>query len=153
MLLLKNKKNELALKASSSIEKNNMQLLRKPETEKIYQEYLRTKKKDDCFFCKNAPSVTDHIQKRTTKWEEEYKYFFLIENEYPYDNIYSTHYLLATKRHTMSLRPEEKLELEQLFKKHISNFDQIVFNSVKRQTVKNHFHVHFVIFREIEPIS
>lgn len=112
--------------------------LRTPKTEAKYQEYLKTVSPHYCFFCANKP---------TRPSSYNFKYFYLIENDYPYDAFYKEHYILSLKRHVMKLRAEEEVELKQLLKQFDGSFDQAIYNFTGRQSIKGHFHIHLLSFK------
>lgn len=112
--------------------------LRTPENEARYQEYLRTVSPNYCFFCANNP---------TKPSPDNFKFFFLIENDYPYDAFYKDHYILALKRHVMKLKEEEEVELKYLLRQFDGSFDQAIYNFTSRQSIKGHFHIHLLSFK------
>jgi len=106
--------------------------LRKPESEKIYQD---KPKKEGCFLCDR-----DLLLK-------EYEHWILVENKYPYDLIASKHDLIATKRHIKghdNLTIAEIAELNKI--RNETNYDLEMFNKPIRQSHNTHFHIHFIKF-------
>jgi hypothetical protein len=70
----------------------------------------------------------------------------VIPNDYPYDEKYATHHILVLKRHTDKLRDEEKIELQFRIRQLQDSYDQVVYNCPKKQSVKDHFHLHLLTF-------
>jgi len=113
--------------------------LRKKESEKIYQEREKGK---GCFIC-NRDLLSG-----------EYEYWVVVKNKYPYDAIASRHDLLCPKRH-ISTREEltfaELAELEEIRKANSDIYSFEMWNYPSKQTHKVHFHLHLLVFKEIDP--
>ena len=66
---------------------------------------------------------------------KEFAGWKIVENEYPYDRIASTHHMVTTKRHSTeaTLTPHEEMEFEREIKPYLHrNYDMIFENTVRR---------------------
>lgn len=116
--------------------------LRKPQSEKAYQEW---KKKNDPCYC---PFCNRDLMRK------EFKYFIIIENRFSYDALpIDTHYLLASKRHIKSedeMTLEERAELKsiewQIMNKQLG-FDSILQNSYDKMSIPSHWHKHLLVYK------
>lgn len=125
--------------------------LRTPEMEKKYQNYLKTLSSDYCYFC-------DYKQKDLIY---EGRYWNILVNHFPYDNIFSEHHILAPKRHIPKEGFLHVKELEEL--RYIkdaclgTNFSQVVLidlrgykydlwmeNGKHKQGTPDHLHYHLL---------
>lgn len=118
--------------------------LRSAETEARYLEQRKRRVNDPEHNPPFSPTVNNAIR--------EFDHWFIIENDFPYDAIATTHHLLFTKRKVAFewdlLSSEERSELEKL-KKEFFNHEYDVFyeNLPKGQTLRSHFHLHLLILK------
>ncbi len=107
--------------------------LRKPESEKKYQE--EKKSISGCPFC------TEEVIHSWKNWS-------LVPNKYPYDLVASKHDLLILKSHRPEPNKEELAELEEIKKmKFTSEYHCLIENFVQRQSVPGHFHIHIIRYK------
>lgn len=113
--------------------------LRSNKTIKAYKKYIKDSKEGICFLC-------NRIDKKINK---SFKYWRIIPNHFPYDNIAIKHDMLVVKRHTPSLEKLNSKEFKELIKikKNIhskSSYSSILENTYKKQSVKGHYHLHLL---------
>lgn len=118
--------------------------LRSHETESRYLEQRKRRVHDP----KNNPPFEPRIDNAI----REFDHWFIIENDFPYDAIATTHHLLFTKRKVAFewdlLTQEEREELEYLKKEFFNNeYDVFYENLPKGQTLRSHFHLHLLILK------
>lgn len=80
---------------------------------------------------------------------EEWTYWMLVENEYPYDLIASKHHLLVPYRPVKSrdeLLYMEESELRNILRAVTPNYDAYLENFPRHQSVQSHFHIHLLVF-------
>lgn len=112
--------------------------LRKSETNKKYKKYLTEEYDGACIFCQRK------------KLLEEFNYWTLHKNEFPYDNIglpLKFHLMLAPKRHLeleMEITNEEIIELYDI--ELGLDFDMRILNSKSKQSIPTHLHYHYIKF-------
>ena len=116
--------------------------LRTKQTEEAYQRHLKLLDKDYCPFC-------DGRRIRTKK--EVFKHWFIIENRFPYDQIFEVSDMLILKRHTSNewdLTVTEFIELQEIRRDIISgtDYDLIQENVSARKSVPPHLHYHLLRF-------
>jgi len=107
---------------------------RKPESEKKYQEEKSKQPAGFCFIC----------EKELLK--EEFNYWVILKNRFPYDNLTEIHDLLCVKRHISSeeeLTFEETKELYEI-KKGLKKYSSVIFNLPQNQSLKGHLHFHLI---------
>lgn len=118
--------------------------LRKPETEARYQEHLKTLPEDYCVFC-------DKEKMKFENREADYKYWFVIRNEFEYDAQYKDNFMLVCRRHVESMDEltvaefKEMMELIRDFSEG-GDYDQTILNARPRQSMPKHFHWHICNF-------
>ena len=110
-----------------------MDTLRKPESEAIYQEYLKNKR-GGCPFCLEV---------------DDGKLWRIQPARFPYDAVYEQHDLLIPARHISSIESLTTNELDNL--KDIFNqlnltnqYSSISLNFKHKQTVPSHLHFHLL---------
>jgi len=87
----------------------------------------------------------------TTKLIYDYKYWALIENDFPYDLIATADHLLVPKRifsKAINMNNEEYQELVMIKEELSAKYDSVLENLGTNVTIKNHFHLHFLKFKE-----
>ena len=114
--------------------------LRKPETEARYSEYRKNRKPSDCYLCR-ASSI------------KEFEFWRLLPNEYPYDRIVKTHHLISLRRHAdeNALTVAEYSELYRIKHDLRNDYDILLENTLKRKTIREHFHIHAVEVADLLP--
>lgn len=81
---------------------------------------------------------------------KEWKYWFLIENRFPYDDVFETSHMLVLSREAASiyeLTTSETHELLQIRSTLGEDYDAIMDNLPHRRSVPVRYHVHLVKFR------
>ncbi len=111
-------------------------LLRKYEVDRTTQDPKL------CPFCTTGETI-----------KQEFAYWHIVPNKYPYNKLAKTNDMLVLKRHTRSeqdLTPEEKKEL--LFIKTDflpkSTYKVIYENLPAQQSIKGHYHVHLLVLHD-----
>jgi diadenosine tetraphosphate (Ap4A) HIT family hydrolase len=105
---------------------------RTAETEAKYQEIL-----------KSVDGLVAHFADRPAI--KEYKYWKIVANSFPYDNLAVRHHMLVPKRvaaNTMELEDEEVDELMLL--KSILDYEIIWENLGNARSVGGHYHLHLM---------
>ena len=83
---------------------------------------------------------------------EQYNYWVIIPNDFPYDSIFSKHDLLVPKRSFNFIReatPQEREEYYEI-KKGIDGsetYESIIENFSSTRSAKGHFHAHLVVWK------
>lgn len=111
-----------------------MATLRIPESEEKYQEYLKTEK-SSCPLCEKKPL-------------QEFGFWNIVENSFPYDKIAATHHMLVLRRHApqKELSAEELREIDAIRSSHIeSTYEWIVEPTHKNKSIPSHAHLHLII--------
>lgn len=82
----------------------------------------------------------------------EWKYWALINNEFPYTSAFDEHHMLIPKRVVSEneLSNDEKAELELIYKELgvEDNYDCRLINFQKKQSIKSHFHIHLLRYKD-----
>ncbi len=86
---------------------------------------------------------------------KEFKHWVIIQNEFPYDVIATTHHMIATKRPIafdwQLLTKEEEREMDFLKETYLNdNYDVVWENLPRGQTVPVHFHLHLLVLKREE---
>lgn len=115
-------------------------LLRTPETFAKYHDNPKREAKE-CFICK---------AKAIAQW----KYWKIIENNFPYDAVAKVHLMLVPKSHSsdlLDLSWHEKNELEDLkdFFSRNDEFDCIIENLARGRTFMPHYHLHLIQWKRL----
>lgn len=81
---------------------------------------------------------------------QEWKYWALIENAFPYDSMFKTHHLLIPKRVVSEeeLSELERLELRSILRQLNDNYDCSITNFTSKQSIRNHYHIHLLIYKD-----
>jgi diadenosine tetraphosphate (Ap4A) HIT family hydrolase len=117
--------------------------------------FLRTEEGNRCYAehkkaaGPNAAQFSD-IQERTIR---EFEHWYLIENLFPYDKIATVHHLLIPKREVAfgePMLPGEEEELLRIKKELAPEYDAMTENFPRNQSVPGHFHLHLLVYKEIE---
>ncbi len=116
--------------------------LRKKETQDKYEIAKKTHAFiTECALCKKAEPI------------HKFEHWLLVPNSFPYDLVAETHHMLIPKRHVTykELTGEEREELELLKSTHLEdNYETIAENTNRRKTIPQHFHLHLIVFKEVE---
>ena len=120
--------------------------LRKRESERIYGEFMKGRRKENKNFC---PFCNRDIMVK------EFRNWIIVENRFPYDKVFITHHLLASKRHLRTyeeLTNEEVSELKsieyQVMNKQLGDYDVIIINIPARQSIPRHLHFHLATYKK-----
>lgn len=82
---------------------------------------------------------------------EEYEYWRIVKNDYPYDKIAKIHNMLIPKRHVTEeeFNIEEERELKEIKKKLLdSNYEFIIEATKHKKSIPEHFHLHLIITKD-----
>jgi diadenosine tetraphosphate (Ap4A) HIT family hydrolase len=89
----------------------------------------------------------------TTNSIRDFNYWRIIENMFPYDTIAKTHHMLVPKKQILNwldMHLEEMDELDNLIMHVLPNdYDMILLNFPKAQSVKDWLHFHLIVVREV----
>jgi diadenosine tetraphosphate (Ap4A) HIT family hydrolase len=109
---------------------------RTTETHERYMEVLKSREVyDGCRLCDETVII-------------EFNLWKIINNEFPYDKIASTHHMIIPKRHTNGddLTEEELNELTTLKAGYLNEQYHMLAEALpKRKTMPSHFHLHLFI--------
>ena len=116
-------------------------VLRKPETQDKYDQY-KAEKRLGCAFC-----FKDGVERKILK---KYKYWFITENLFPYDAVYSRNDMLVPARHfewAWDINEQERLELMEIRKELAEGreYDELLENFPTTKT-QIHYHLHLLAF-------
>ncbi|MDP9249073.1 MAG: hypothetical protein M3M85_00990 [bacterium] len=113
-------------------------------TKKMYDEYQRYKKthfKDGtCRLCDKTKSDT----------LEDFRYWRIVENLFPWDRIIKVHHMIISKRHATAdkLAPKERQELEKLKSGYINkNYGVMAEATHRKKSIPGHFHLHLLVLK------
>ncbi len=116
-----------------------MIVLRTPETEEKYQEYMRAEGLTaPCSLCEKVAV-------------KEFAFWKVVENIFPYDKVAKTHHMLVPIRHVQEkeLTQEEKEEFALIKESFVNpNYDWIIEMTRKKKSIPGHFHVHLIVGKE-----
>lgn len=81
---------------------------------------------------------------------DEFTYWRVIQNNFPYDTIAAVHHMLVPKRHVTEreLAPEEQAELFTIKNDHLGAYDYILEATPARKSLPAHFHLHLIILKD-----
>lgn len=81
---------------------------------------------------------------------KQWQYWALIDNSFPYSAAFKTHHMLIPKRVTteQSLRAEERKELKDILYELSDQYDCHMTNFSKKQSIKNHYHIHLLTYKD-----
>lgn len=111
--------------------------LRKQESEAKYQSEREARIAGRCPMC-DALTI------------EDWKYWKIIKNEYPYDLVAEKHDLLVLKEHTPTISRNAWIELNEskyIFEFAPYEYHCIIENLPVRQSVPGHFHYHLIRYK------
>lgn len=114
---------------------NQNTALRTPETWKRYQ---NAPKLEGCFLCTESGDIV-----------KRYKFWFIVENAYPYDAVAEIHHMLVPKEHmcneeglTEAMTDEANEIMEELEEKGV--YDCFMRNLTVAQSHPTHLHYHLL---------
>lgn len=112
----------------------------------------RKKSSDRIYRKKIKEGLLDHGCRLCIKKAlKEYKYWRIVENSFPWDNIAKTHHMVIPKRHITidKLNREEKKEYEIIKENYIQpNYDTIAESTHKNKSIPAHFHLHLLVEKD-----
>lgn len=84
---------------------------------------------------------------------KEYKFWIIVENEFPYDKVAEVHHLLIPKRKFANESEMKNEEYEELMaiKKEVSDlgvYSSISENLHKERTILDHYHLHLIKYKK-----
>ncbi|MCA9348239.1 hypothetical protein KC867_02420 [Candidatus Saccharibacteria bacterium] len=79
---------------------------------------------------------------------KEWQYWALIDNDFPYSGAFKVHHMLIPKRvvSRKDLNQHELTELDSIVDDLSEEYDCYLINFAKKQSIKNHYHIHFLIY-------
>lgn len=82
---------------------------------------------------------------------EEFLYWRIVENIFPYDVIAATHHMIIPRRHITEreLTPEEMEELQHIKETFLQRYDHIIENTYHMKSIPTHFHLHLIICKDV----
>ena len=114
-----------------------MASLRTEELENKYAEHKKSKYfMETCSLCRETSL-------------KSFKYWKIIENDFPYDRIADKHHMLVTIRHTAenNLNGNESAELSEIKEGYINEsmeYDYIMEAVQSKKTIPGHFHLNLI---------
>ncbi len=110
--------------------------LRTEHTQRRYDDFRTRKVAGDCYLCRGETV-------------REYRYWRILENEYPYDRIADTHHIVALKRHAPEheMTAEERTEYERVRRDLHTRYDMLFENTVRKKSIPGHHHLHAITLR------
>jgi predicted nucleic acid-binding OB-fold protein len=112
---------------------------------------LRTKKTYDKYMSMIAKGLLDHgCRLCQIKPIKQFKYWKIINNDYPWDLVAKTNHILVSKRHITyeKLNQVERKEFDVIKAGYIEkNYGHIVETTNKRKSIPSHFHVHLLVLK------
>lgn len=117
-----------------------MATLRTKETEQKYKEHREKGGLNSCPLCAETAI-------------EQFTYWKVIPNAFPYDRIASVHTMLVPNRHVTEaeLTPEEVEEFKQLKSTYLNDNYQFVLEAMhKQKSIPGHFHLHLIVVKNLE---
>lgn len=114
---------------------------------------FRTQKTYDRYMYERTKGLLDHgCRLCQIKPIKEFKYWKIINNEYPWDLIAKTNHILVSKRHAIyeKLNRAEKNEFDLIKKKYLEKkYSHLIEVSTKQKSIPNHFHMHLINLKRI----
>lgn len=110
---------------------------------------LRTHK-DEAEYCKaknnGYASKTFNGETHIKKWN----HWVLIKNKFPYSAAFKKHNMLVPKRQIIAKQfsKKERNELDLILDELSDEYDCMLINFNKKQSVKDHFHIHLLCYKE-----
>jgi diadenosine tetraphosphate (Ap4A) HIT family hydrolase len=81
---------------------------------------------------------------------QEWRYWALIPNKFPYSLAFKTHHMLIPKRQVTEadLSNEERSELREILAEVADVYDCHMTNFRKKQSIKGHYHIHLLAYKD-----
>lgn len=81
---------------------------------------------------------------------KEWKYWALIENEFPYSAAFKTHHMLIPKRVVAEkdLSDAEQTEMRDVLEELATDYDCVLVNFTRQQSIRHHFHLHLLEYKD-----
>lgn len=116
--------------------------LRTLEMHARYEKHCATQCSHGCYLCRANPV-------------KDYRYWKIIDNEFPYDEVATVSHMLVPKKHVKEdkLNLEEFNELEKIKPKIHEAYDLIIENTHKLKSIPEHYHLHLLEMKEREMIE
>lgn len=110
-------------------------------TQETHDRYESAPKTEECFICSSPILI-------------EYKYWIVIENDFPYDSIAEVHRMIVPRRHIANRGDLTAKELKQLddIKKNLDEegfYDALFENFTAGRTFLEHYHLHLLKWKRI----
>jgi diadenosine tetraphosphate (Ap4A) HIT family hydrolase len=113
--------------------------LRTPEGTAHYKAYIKNGGLEGvCRICEGAAM-------------EEFQYWKVIKNNFPYDKIATTHNMIAPKRHAdeHGLSAEEWNELTKIKNGYLhKEYDYLIEATHRKKSIPTHFHLHLIVAKD-----
>jgi diadenosine tetraphosphate (Ap4A) HIT family hydrolase len=116
-----------------------MYIFRTKETHELYEEH-----KKDGHLERGCPLCA-------TEAIEQFKYWKIITNKFPYDRVSEVHHMMVPNRHVTEyeLTKEEKAELLEIKHAYINDTYIFMLEAMQRhKSIPAHFHLHLIIPKE-----
>ncbi len=120
-----------------------MSLLRTHDIQTRYNEYLKTDASKTCALCGNKPLKV-------------FKHWKIMENNFPYDIIATTHNMVVPLRHVREdeLNSEEMEELLKIKNEVLhKEYDFFIEATYKIKSIPNHYHLHLIKVKDLSVLK
>ncbi len=107
------------------------------QTQERYEWHKHFHTNDTCYICRAEPLKT-------------YRYWKIIDNQFPYDEIATTTHMIVPLRHVREdqLRAEELQEYSAVKADLHAEYDLILENTYKQKSIPGHYHLHLLKLKE-----
>lgn len=116
-----------------------MATFRKPESQKLYDAYrFKLTDADPCALCEG-------------KALQQFTYWKIMPNAFPYDRIADKHDMLVSLRHAAEaeITPEEWAEYHKLKRAVLNDeYDYLIEATHKAKSIPGHFHIHLLTAKD-----
>ena len=120
-------------------------------------EDLRSKKTGDRYAKLRAQKTFNHeCRLCPIKSIKDFKYWKIIDNEYPWDLVSKINHILVTKRHTtyQKLNNAEKKEFDSIKANYINeNYQMMVEATDRAKSIPNHFHMQLILLKNLSSLK
>lgn len=81
---------------------------------------------------------------------KEWQHWALIDNDFPYSAAFKIHHMLIPKRvvDEKNLTDDEHDEMHEIINELSEVYDCILLNFKKKQSIRDHFHLHLLIYKD-----
>ncbi|MCA9344979.1 hypothetical protein KC946_04020 [Candidatus Saccharibacteria bacterium] len=81
---------------------------------------------------------------------KEWGHWILIDNDFPYSAAFKVHHMLIPKREVSKseLNLKEIKELDSIIDELSQKYDCQLVNFKKKQSIKHHYHIHLLIYKD-----